>query len=164
MPQFELTTRIRAPIERCFELSLDIDEHVGSMQGALERAIGGVTTGLIGLNQEVTWEARHFGIRWRMTSTISAYDRPARFVDRMVRGPFASWWHEHRFRGEGKGTVMVDLIRYRSPFGPIGRLADLLILERYLRRLIERRNAHIKDRAEAAPVPTPEEPPPDTAR
>jgi ligand-binding SRPBCC domain-containing protein len=153
MPHIELTTVIRAPVERVFDLSLDIDVHTGSMAGSLERAVGGVTSGLIGLGQEVTWAARHFGIQWRMTSVISAYDRPARFVDEMVRGPFARWWHEHRFRTEGGTTVMVDVIAYRSPFGPLGRLVDRLILARYMRRLIVKRNDFIKGRAEAEQVP-----------
>ena len=153
MPQFELTTVIEAPVERVFDLSLDIDVHTGSMAGSLERAVGGVTSGLIGLNQEVTWAARHFGIQWRMTSVISAYDRPARFVDQMTKGPFGKWWHEHRFTADGERTVMVDVIDYRSPLGPLGRLVDRLFLARYMRRLIVNRNDFIKQRAEAEQDP-----------
>jgi len=154
MPRFELTTVITAPVERVFDLSLDIDVHTGSMAGSLERAVGGVTSGLIGLDQQVTWAARHFGIQWRMTSVISAYDRPARFVDQMVKGPFEKWWHEHRFTADGDGgTVMVDVIDYRSPFGLLGRLVDRLFLGRYMRRLIVKRNDFIKERAEAEQDP-----------
>jgi ligand-binding SRPBCC domain-containing protein len=149
MPCFELTTVIDAPVERVFDLSLDIDVHTGSMAGSLERAVGGVTSGRIGPGQQVTWAARHFGIRWRMTSVISVYDRPARFVDQMVKGPFATWWHEHRFTADGDTTVMVDVVDYRSPLGPLGRLADRLLLARYMRRLIVNRNDFIKERAEA---------------
>jgi len=41
-----------------------------------ERAIAGVTSGLIGLGEEVTWEGHHFGLKLQHTSRITAYDRP----------------------------------------------------------------------------------------
>ena len=148
MPYLRLTTEIRAPIERCFDLSVDIDVHQSSMAASGERAVGGVTGGLIGLGEEVTWRARHFGVWWRVTSRITAFDRPRSFVDEMIHGPFPQFRHEHRFEQQGEGTIMVDLVEYRSPLGPLGRLADVLFVERYLRKLLEIRNLHIKERAE----------------
>ena len=68
MPSFQLVTTISAPIERCFDLARDIDVHRESMRMSEERAVAGVTTGMIGLNEQVTWRARHFGLPWRMTS------------------------------------------------------------------------------------------------
>lgn len=62
-----------------------------------ERAVAGRTTGLIELGEEVTWEGRHFGFRQRFTSRISAFDRPLRFQDRMIRGAFKSFVHDHDF-------------------------------------------------------------------
>jgi len=143
-----------------FDLSCDIDVHAGSMSASGERAVAGVTSGRIGPGQQVTWRARHFGIVWRMTSVISAHQRPHRLVDEMVRGPFARWRHEHRFEPDGTGgTRMLDLVDYAAPAGPIGRLVDGLVLRRHLRRLLERRNGHIKELAEgswpARPPPSP---------
>jgi ligand-binding SRPBCC domain-containing protein len=132
-----------------FDLSCDIDVHAGSMSASGERAVAGVTSGRIGPGQQVTWRARHVGIVWQMTSVISAHQRPHRFVDEMVRGPFARWRHEHRFEPDGAGgTRMLDLVDYAAPAGPIGRLVDGLVLRRHLRRLLERRNRHIKELAE----------------
>jgi hypothetical protein len=62
MPLIELTTIIAAPIERCFDLARSIDLHKLSTEGTEEEAIAGVTSGLIGKDQQVTWRARHFGI------------------------------------------------------------------------------------------------------
>jgi len=87
VPVFRIVTGIAAPPVRCFDLSRSIDLHLESMIASQERAVGGVTSGLIGAGEEVSWEARHFGIRWRMTSRISAFDPPHRFVDEMVRVP-----------------------------------------------------------------------------
>jgi ligand-binding SRPBCC domain-containing protein len=83
-----------------------------------------------------------------MTSAITAYDRPNRFVDEQTRGPFRRWWHEHRFELRGGGTEMTDLVRFTSPAGPVGVLADRLVLTAYLRRLLETRNRWLKEQLE----------------
>jgi len=86
--QFDLETFIKADPLAVFTASLDIDAHLASMEASGEEAVGGVTSGLIGLGEEVTWKARHFGVTWRMTSRITELDEPRRFVDEQVRGPF----------------------------------------------------------------------------
>lgn len=140
MPSFEVETRITAAPERCFDLSLSVDAHTQSMGASGERAVAGVVSGGMVLGDTVTWQARHFGVRFRMTSAITAYDRPTRFVDEQTRGPFASWRHEHRFEPDAGGTRMVDVVGFRSPAGPVGRLVDHVFLTRYLTHLIRQRN------------------------
>ncbi|MBL4848940.1 MAG: SRPBCC family protein [Planctomycetes bacterium] len=127
---------IDAPLQRVFDAARDITLHVESQAGAKERAVAGVTSGLIGLEQEVTFEARHFGFRLRHTSRIVEFEPPHRFVDSMVRGVFASFVHEHRFEATPRGTLMVDVLEYSAPLGPLGRLAEWLFLNRYLFRLL----------------------------
>jgi ligand-binding SRPBCC domain-containing protein len=148
MTRLVVATEVRAPVDRCFALSCDIDLHRRSMGASKEQAIAGVTSGPIGPGQQVTLQARHFGIWWRMTSKIVVYDRPWRFVDEMQRGPFAAWRHEHRFEQHPTGTRMVVTAQYHLPFGPLGRLADLLFIRYYLRRLLQARSQHIKLEAE----------------
>jgi hypothetical protein len=63
-----LETVIAAPIGDCFELSLSVDAHTASMRVSGERAVGGVTSGIMKLGDTVTWRARHVGIVFRMTS------------------------------------------------------------------------------------------------
>lgn len=138
---FTVETRSSHSAERLFEVSLSIDEHLGSMAESGERAIGGVTTGAISLGETVTWRARHFGIWFTMTSRITEHDRPGRFVDEQVAGPFRSFRHVHEYREEGRTTVMTDAITLASPV--LGRLAEKLVLVPYLRRLIRQRNRHL---------------------
>ncbi|MBD3943443.1 SRPBCC family protein [Microbacterium sp. NEAU-LLC] len=138
---FTLVTEASISAEALFDLSLDIDAHVDSMSQTGERAISGVTTGVIGLGDTVTWRARHFGIWWTMTSQITALDRPSHFTDRQVRGPFKTFVHEHRFEQLATGSRMTDTITLASPV--FGALVERLILVPYLRRLIARRNAHL---------------------
>jgi ligand-binding SRPBCC domain-containing protein len=140
---FECTTRTILGKEELFDLSRSIDAHKESMVQSREEAIAGVTSGLISLGEEVTWRAWHFGVPLRMTSRITEMAAPDYFVDEQVRGPFRSFRHVHEFREDAGGTVMVDRIEFAGPFGPLGRVAEKLVLTRYLRNLIEQRNRHL---------------------
>ena len=140
MPTVRLETLLRAPVEDCFDLSLSVDAHTASMGPSGERAVAGVTSGLMGPGDTVTWRARHFGLRFRMTSRITAWDRPWRFVDEQVSGPFRSWHHEHVFTPVPDGTLMVDVARFQAPYGVLGRTAEALVLTRYLPLLLAQRN------------------------
>jgi ligand-binding SRPBCC domain-containing protein len=143
-----LRTVIQAKAEECFRLSLSVDAHTTSMGRSKERAVAGVTEGEMSLGDSVTWQAMHFGVPFRMTSAITAYDRPHRFVDEQARGPFREWWHEHAFIEQGGSTLMTDVVRYSAPAGPLGRLIDGLVLRSYMQRLLEVRNAWLKSELE----------------
>jgi ligand-binding SRPBCC domain-containing protein len=129
--------------QTAFDLSLSIDAHLESFQASGERAVNGVTAGVIGLGEFVTWRARHFGITWTMTSTITEWDRPRRFVDEQRKGPFRSFRHEHRFEPVEHGTRLTDHVEFEAPFGLLGRAVERLVLARYMRRLIDVRNAFL---------------------
>jgi ligand-binding SRPBCC domain-containing protein len=148
MPLIRIVTVIDAPVELCFDLSRNIDVHMDSMGITNERAIAGVTHGMVELGDTVTWEGTHLGVRQRLTSKITAFDRPRMFVDEMQRGAFHHWHHEHWFEACDGGTLMTDVVDYCSPFGILGRMVDALYLENYVRRFLVRRNAHLKAQAE----------------
>jgi len=149
MPVIHLTTKIIAPIERCFDLSRSIDLHLISTHHTKEKAIAGRTHGLIQLGETVTWQAFHFGIRQQLTSKITGYNYPTFFMDEMVKGVFSFITHEHHFHAEKEFTIMVDEFEYGSPLGILGHIADTLFLKGYLRRLLEDRNDCIRRYAES---------------
>jgi ligand-binding SRPBCC domain-containing protein len=141
--RIELITEIAAPVERVYDASRDIDLHVRST-GTVERAVAGVTTGLISEGETVTWQALHFGVRWRMTTLIVREDRYRSFIDKQVRGPFGRWHHQHLFEAAGGGTRMTDLVEWSAPAGPLGKLVEGLFLADYMEGLLRRRNSVIK--------------------
>ncbi|MGH8791082.1 MAG: SRPBCC family protein [Stackebrandtia sp.] len=141
MQRLELVKDIAAPPERVFAISLDVGVHAASMAASGERVVGGVTAGQLLLGDEVTWRARHLGRSWQMTSRIAAYAPPDFFVDEQVSGPFAVWRHAHYFEPAADGgTVMRDVVDFAAPCGLLGRLAEALVLNRYMTRLIRIRN------------------------
>ena len=151
MTTIRLETRIEAPLERVFDLARDIGLHARSLAATGEQAIAGRLDGPIELGETVTWRARHFGRWWTLTSRITQLERPTRFEDVQATGPFRSFRHRHTFRSVDGGTVITDDWQHTAPFGPLGRLADRLVLARHMRQLLETRNAQLKAEAEAEP-------------
>jgi ligand-binding SRPBCC domain-containing protein len=145
----ELETLIAAPARRCFFLSLNIDLHVQSTAGTKERAVAGVTTGLIGDGQSVTWRGRHFGMMLQHTSKITQYKPPTFFQDVMTAGLFKSFEHDHRFQEQDGATVMKDELRFSAPFGIFGLTAERLVLRNYLTHFLLERNEFVKQIAES---------------
>lgn len=157
MPTIDLTTIINAPIERVFDLARSIDAHMESTSKTNEVAIAGVTTGLISMGQEVTWQATHFGIKQRLKVQITEFDRPVLFVDEMVFGAFKSMKHTHRFEEitaqtnaqPSMQTRMIDELEFRAPLGMLGTIAERVFLTRYMQRFLIERNAVLKELAES---------------
>ncbi len=149
MPVIQIITVINAPIQRCFDLSRSIDLHMVSTKHTNERAIAGRTTGLIELNERVTWRAKHLGVWQNLSSLITEFNAPYFFVDEMVDGAFKSFRHEHHFKTQGQTTTMTDVFDFKSPFGIAGEIANTLFLTAYTRRLLQKRNAVIKEYAES---------------
>jgi len=150
MPLIALTTEIRAPIERVFDLSRSIVAHVSSAAQTNERAVGGRTSGLIELGETVTWEARHFGVKQKLTVEITQMEIPHSFEDVMIRGAFAHMSHRHAFVEIDGVTTMRDHFDFTAPLGILGRIAEKLFLTAYMRRFLKIRNAHLKSVAERA--------------
>lgn len=150
VPTIELHTSIAAPLERVFDLCRSVDAHVASAGATGERPVGGVTSGLLGLGDRVTWSARHLGWRWRLTSEITGFDRPRYFRDSMVAGVFLRFDHDHEFVARGATTFVRDVFDFTSPWGPLGRIADALVVTRHMRRFLMQRMQQVQRIAESA--------------
>jgi ligand-binding SRPBCC domain-containing protein len=149
----ETRTVIRAPLERCFDLARSVEVHLAGNVHCGEAAVttGGVTSGLIGAAQRVTWRAKHFGAWHTLTSEITAFDRPHYFQDAMLQGIFRFMRHDHFFRAVPSGdTEMKDVFRFAAPLPVLGRLAEIAFLKRYMSSLLRERNAVLKEIAESA--------------
>jgi ligand-binding SRPBCC domain-containing protein len=144
-----LTNLIHAPIEICFDLSRSIDLHKISTAQTNEEAISGVTSGLIGLGEQVSWRAKHFGITQTLTTKITAFNTPTFFQDQMVRGAFKSIIHNHIFETKGNLTLMKDEFYFLAPFGVVGKAVEKLFLVDYMTKLLVQRNKVIKETAES---------------
>lgn len=148
MSRIVLRTEINAPIERCFDLARSIELHQLSTGKTQEKAIAGRTSGLIGLNETVTWRAKHFGVWQELTSQITAFHHPTTFTDEMVKGIFKQIHHTHRFTTDNGKTIMIDEFDFKSPMGFLGKIVEIIFLKNYLKNLLTQRNLLIKVCAE----------------
>ena len=148
METIELETYIRSDIQTCFDLSRSINLHQISTKETDEIAIAGKVDGLIDLGEFVTWEATHFGIRQKLTSKITAFNEPFYFRDEQIKGAFRFIIHDHYFTKNGDGVIMKDIFKFQSPVGFLGIFVDKIILKRYLKKLLSKRNLIIKEFAE----------------
>ena len=155
MPTIILETPIAAPIDLVFDMARDLDVHARTVPHTKECATGSSDGRRIAPGDTLTFEAAHFGIRQRLVSRITAFERPTLFADELVSGAFRSLRHTHTFESVEGGTLMRDRLEFTSPLGVLGRIADALLLERYMRRFLAARNRNLKRIAEEAAPTTP---------
>jgi ligand-binding SRPBCC domain-containing protein len=145
MTTINLTTTIKAPKQIVFDAARNIDIHQQSTSPSKEKAIAGVTSGLINLNETVTWRGKHFGFYLTHKSRITAMILYDYFVDEMEEGKFKTFKHEHFFTEENGITIMKDKLQYETPFGIFGELFDILVLEKHLTNFLLHRNKILKE-------------------
>jgi hypothetical protein len=163
-----LRTRFGAPVAAVLRASLDLDVELAAVRRYGVRTRGGAAGsrahGRIGIGETVTWRWGPAGVPLHTSRIVELVEDDgaggARFVDAMERGLFAAFWHEHVLLpvpagadpAADAGTLLHDLVRWRSPAGGLGRVADALAVRRALRALLLHRNAEIA-RAVGAAAP-----------
>jgi ligand-binding SRPBCC domain-containing protein len=151
MTTIKMTTIIKAPASTCFAVSLDVGIELQAASQHGIRAISGVTSGVMREGETVTWGVRQYGLWIRHTSVIGGYDKPTYFQDRMVRGLFRSFEHDHFFHPTSPTeTTMCDEVRFSMPGWLLGPVSERLVVRRRLRDLLAERNRLIKIQAETA--------------
>lgn len=148
MAIIEISTFINNTPEVVFDLSRSIDLHIESTAKTNEKAVAGVTSGLIGLNQTVTWEAYHLFKKRYFTSQITEFNYPFSFTDQMIKGDLKYFLHRHIFERKGNATLMKDEIILKAPYGYIGKIIMAFFLKNYFKGFLIQRNAVIKQYAE----------------
>jgi ligand-binding SRPBCC domain-containing protein len=149
MALIKLTTIIDAPIEQVFDLARSVDAHLSSTSQTQEKVIAGKITGLLELNDCVTWQARHLGITQKLSVRITQFESPHFFEDQMTSGAFAYMGHKHYFKAIENKTEMIDEFDFASTLGFVGKLFDRLYLKDYMTRFLKTRNQHLKNLAES---------------
>lgn len=144
MTKIELVTKIKAPLQICFDCARDIDAHMQSTTHTKEKAIAGRTSGLCEEGDIITWQAVHLGVKQKLTSKITVMKKYSYFEDEMLKGAFKSMHHKHIFEETAGETIMRDELYYEVPFGFIGKIFDKLYLKQYMTKFLNTRNDYLK--------------------
>ena len=86
-----------------------------------------------------------FGIKMNWMTEITIVKEHDYFVDEQRFGPYAMWHHEHHFKRIKGGVHMTDILNYAIPYGPIGRLANALIVKKKVEDIFSYREKAIID-------------------
>jgi ligand-binding SRPBCC domain-containing protein len=93
----------------------------------------------------IDYTIKLLGINVRWTTFITELERPRRFVDVQLRGPYSFWHHTHEFSETDEGTVMTDTVKYAMPMGLIGRLVHVLFVQRQLESIFNFRRERVEE-------------------
>ncbi|MBO6574360.1 MAG: TIGR01777 family oxidoreductase [Rhodothermales bacterium] len=150
-PAFELGTRVRIakPLSEVFSF-FSRAENLGlltppQMQFRITQPPERMEAGA-----EIKYRLKVGPVPISWTTRIDQWEENAVFVDSQEQGPYACWWHEHRFEADGNETVMTDRVLYAPPLGPLGRIANHVYVADELRRVFGYRSAVIRRRFGAA--------------
>jgi hypothetical protein len=93
----------------------------------------------IAAGTRLRYRLRVDGLPLSWTTEIRRWEPPFRFIDVQLSGPYRLWHHTHRFEAHNGGTRMTDVVRYRLPFGWIGRAVRALKVRRDVERIFDYR-------------------------
>lgn len=79
------------------------------------------------------------GIPMTWVTEITHVNKPHFFVDEQRFGPYAFWHHQHHFEEIEGGVLMTDIVHYRLPLGPLGMLANAILVKGQLRKIFSYR-------------------------
>lgn len=75
-------------------------------------------------------------VRAKWVARIIGFARNDFFADEQVKGPFKNWNHRHEFevceQGGQAGTILRDIVKFEAGFGPFGKMAEVLFIQRQL--------------------------------
>jgi len=137
-------TKIHAAVEKVFDMARTVEVHLETAAHTQEKAVGGKTSGLLEKGNTIVWEARHLGVRQRLTAEIVEMEPHSFFEDQMLRGAFAFLRHKHSFESTSTGTLMKDQIEFEAPWGILGRFAEFLFLKRHMSHFLVTKNEVFK--------------------
>ena len=136
----ERSQRIELPIDQAFAFYGDahnLERITPPLLGFEVTTPGPIEMG-VGTLIEYRLRLHRVPVRWR--TRIAVWEPPRRFVDVQVQGPYALWEHTHEFENDGpRATIIHDRVRYSIPFGPLGELANRLLVRRDLKQIFDYR-------------------------
>ena len=153
---FRRTQRLPLPPGRVFEFFADAGNLEAITPQFLNFHIVTPTPIVMRPGALIEYRLRLFGVPFGWRTEIESYDPPRSFVDQQLSGPYSLWHHTHTFAPvmtttgstAANGlieTEMTDVVRYRLPLGPFGRLAHALFVRRTLATIFDYRRDRIAE-------------------
>ena len=82
-------------------------------------------------------------LHWR--TLITDYQKPYKFIDQQIKGPYTLWHHTHTFEEKDGGTLIKDNLKYVIPFGWIGRAIHFIYIKHDINGIFQYRHKILND-------------------
>ena len=82
-------------------------------------------------------------LHWR--TLITDYQKPYKFIDQQIKGPYTLWHHTHTFEEKNGGTLIKDNLKYVIPFGWIGRVIHFIYIKHDINGIFQYRHKILND-------------------
>ena len=86
-----------------------------------------------------------FNLPLKWITEITHVEQLNYFVDEQRKGPYRIWHHEHHFKEVANGIEMIDIVSYEIPFGPLGKIAHPIIVQKKLKEIFDYRFAKVEE-------------------
>ena len=149
MDSIHLTTFIKAPVERVFDLCRNTTVYKKALEGRNESLSASAVGILVNAGDTITLSAKHLGKTRVTTARVLEMNIPEKFVEEQVKGDLKSFRHEHHFKSVENGTLVIDLIEMEEPRDAVGGVLGKLFMKNYFEALLNKRNALVKLYAES---------------
>ena len=143
--KFELATEVElpAPLEEVFAFFSDAKNLAAITPGWLNFKILSDLPIEMKKGATIDYQLNWHGLPMKWRSEVAEWRLNDRFVDRQLKGPYRSWWHEHMFFDlAGEATLMRDRVLYSVPGG---RMIHKLIVKKDVKKIFEFRRKMIVD-------------------
>lgn len=84
------------------------------------------------------------GIKLNWVTEITHVADQAYFIDEQRFGPFAFWHHQHHFEEIEGGTLMHDILHYSIGWGPIGAIANAVMVNKKINEIFKFRHQKVE--------------------
>ena len=85
------------------------------------------------------------GIKTTWVTEITQVEHQKYFIDEQRIGPYRMWHHQHFIEESEYGTSMRDIVSYQPPFGPIGSIANAILIKVKLKQIFDYREKAIDE-------------------
>lgn len=85
------------------------------------------------------------GIPFRWVTEITHVDQGRYFVDEQRFGPYTFWHHKHFIEPIEGGVKMTDIVDYKLPLGPLGKLAHWLFVSKKVKEIFSYRTQKLNE-------------------
>lgn len=144
MPHIEKTSVIKAPADKLFEFFLD-PNNLQRISPTGSKVIEVKSPVPLTAGAEFSLKVREGWLRVAWQGRVCELERPKLIVDEQVRGPFRRFRHTHKFRDIDGATLVIDVVEYKPPCGPLGMLFDACFIHHRLKQMFDYRHQRLKE-------------------